>query len=101
MRATAKTQNTSTDPIVEQTIITKKSCQTPRGDEIDHGKFVKAYKSSVGLVDVPCETQLRLCVDGTLKGNFLHQSCVFQNMTYNDYIAGNTDFTKPTPQDIK
>jgi len=100
MRGTTNTAETTTSTSVAQTNKTNKSCTTPRGTTVNHGQFVKSYKTSVGLLDMPCETQLRLCVNGNLKGTFLNQSCTFQNMTYNDYMAGNTDLNKPTPQDI-
>jgi len=101
MRGTTNTAGTTTSTAVSQTTTTYKNCSTPRGTTVNHGQFVKAYKTSVGLLDMPCETQLRLCVNGTLKGAFLNQSCTFKNMTYNDYIAGNKNFTKPTAQDIQ
>jgi hypothetical protein len=101
MRGTTNTAGTTTDSAVAQTTTHKQSCSTPRGATVNHGQFVKAYKTSIGLLDAPCETQLRLCVNGTLKGTFLNKSCTFKNITYNDYIAGNTDFTNPTPQDIQ
>ncbi|MCX6822986.1 MAG: hypothetical protein NTX91_03220 [candidate division SR1 bacterium] len=101
MRGTTNTAGTTTSTAVDQTTTYKQNCSTPRGTTVNHGQFVKAYKTSVGLLDMPCETQLRLCVNGTLKGNFMNKSCTFKNMTYNDYIAGNTDFTTPTPQDIQ
>ena len=100
MRGTTNTAGTTTSTAVNQTTVTKQNCSTPRGTTVNHGQFVKAYKTSVGLLDMPCETQLRLCVNGSLKGTFTNKSCTFKNMTYNDYIAGNTDFTKPTAQDM-
>jgi len=100
MRGPSQNTDISTSTTVEQTSQMKQNCTTPRGTKVNHGQFVKAYKSSIGLLDVPCETQLRLCVNGILKGNFTNASCTFQNITYNDYIAGNTNFTKPTPQDM-
>ena len=85
---------------VTQTQNIKSDCRAPRGNIVKHGQFVKAYKSSLGLIDVPCETEIRLCVNGELKGKFLNKTCTVKNMTYNDYIAGNMDISKPTPQDI-
>lgn len=100
MRWSSNTAGTTTSTATNQTITYKENCITPRGTTVNHGQFVKAYKTSVGLLDMPCETQLRLCVNGTLKGTFLNKSCTFKNITYNDYMAGNRDFTTPTPQDI-
>lgn len=101
MRWPASTGQTTTTTAVKQIIVKKYNCTSPRGTQVKHGQFVKAYKSSIGLLDVPCETELRLCVNGTLKGNFLNKSCTFKDMTYNDYLVGNRDLTKPTPQDLQ
>ena len=91
---------TTTPSGVNQTVVSTTDCITPRGAEITHGQFIKAYKSSIGLIDVPCETELRLCINGVLKGSFTNKTCTVKDMTYNDYIAGNTDINSPTPQDI-
>jgi hypothetical protein len=53
----------SNAPTVNQGQVTKKNCISPRGTIIQHGQFVKAYKSSIGLIDLPCETELRLCIN--------------------------------------
>jgi hypothetical protein len=52
------------------------------------------------LINIPCETEIRLCINGELKGKFLNKTCTVKNITYNDYLAGNTDITKATPQDL-
>jgi hypothetical protein len=96
---TNSTDNTITDS-TSQTVNIKFNCTTPRNTQLAHGQFVKAYKTSLGLIDMPCETELRLCVNGSLKWSYVNSSCTFKNMTYNDYMAGNTDITKPTPADI-
>ena len=99
-RWTGNTTQISSSGAQQQTPYLKSDCRTPRGSIVKHGQFVKAYKSSLGLIDVPCETEIRLCINGSLKGRFLNKTCTFRNMTYNDYIEGNTDITKPTTQDI-
>ena len=99
-RWTSNTGNVVNTTGTAQTQNIKSDCRAPRGNIVKHGQFVKAYKSSIGLVDVPCETEIRLCVNGELKGKFLNKTCTVKNMTYNDYLAGNKDITKPTPQDI-
>lgn len=85
MRWPASTSTIVVSPTVSQTTVYKADCTAPRGGTIKHGQFVKAYKSSVGLIDVPCETQLRLCVNGTLKWTFLNKKCTFKEMTYEEY----------------
>lgn len=67
MRGSSNTAGTTSSTAVTQTSTDKQTCSTPRGTTVNHGQFVKAYKTSVGLLDMPCETQLRLCVDGALK----------------------------------
>ncbi len=103
--ATTTRWSTNTGKVVistgkAQTQNIKSDCRAPRGNIVKHGQFVKAYKASIGLIDVPCETEIRLCVNGELKGKFLNKTCTVKNMTYNDYLAGNKDISKPTPQDI-
>ena len=100
MRWSSNTTNTTTNSNVEQSTTDKQNCSTPRGTTVNHGQFVKAYKTSIGLLDMPCETQLRLCVNGNLKWMFLNKACIVKDMTYNDYLANNKDITIPTPQDI-
>jgi hypothetical protein len=100
---TSRSNSTGTTTIstgLAQTTTVRASCTAPRGSTVNHGQFVKAYKSPVGLLDVPCETQLRLCVNGTLKGTYLNKSCSVKDVTYNDYLAGNTDKTQVTAQDL-
>lgn len=101
MRGNTNNTNIGTSTSTQQTITYKQNCTSPRWTTVNHWQFIKAYKSNIGLLDVPCETQLRLCVNGILKGTFENKTCTFKNMTYNDYIAWNKDFTKPTPQDIQ
>ncbi len=89
------------DAEVSQTEKYATSCFTPRGGVIKHGQFTKAYKSPIGLIDLPCEVELRACINGTLKWNYTYQKCTVKNMTYNDYLANNRDITQPTVKDIQ
>ncbi len=78
----------TTESEVEQTPTpTKKSCTTPRGQEIQHGQFTKAYKAPRGFIDLECEVELRACVNGTLKWDFKYAKCTFNNTTYADYLT--------------
>ncbi len=87
-----------TQPEVGQTPTqTKKSCTAPRWQKIQHGQFIKAYKAPRGFIDLPCDVQIRACVNGVLKGNFKYATCTYNNTTYADYLtagspASNTGF---------
>lgn len=75
-------------PSVNQTPLGQKaSCTTPRGQSIEHGQFIKAYKTSRGFIDMPCEVELRACVDGALKWSLNYSKCTFNNTTYADYLT--------------
>lgn len=78
---------TETNTTVIQGTKTRNNCKTPRGQTIEHGQFTKAYKSSRGFINLPCEVELRVCVDGNLKGNFTYTNCTFNNTTYEDYLT--------------
>ena len=52
---------------VSQTSTKGATCTAPWGEKVAHGHFVKAYKAPVGLIDMPCEVELRLCSNGGLK----------------------------------
>ena len=77
----------TTDKTVGQTpLSTKQSCITPRGQTIKHGQFVKAYKAPRGFIDLPCDVQIRACVNGSLKWTFINAKCTFNNTSYADYL---------------
>lgn len=70
-----------------QTIIPEKlSCRTPRGQIIQNGQFIKAYKSARGFINLGCDVEIRACVDGQLKGKYIYPKCKFYNTTYADYL---------------
>lgn len=85
---------TSNNPVgvqsgaVAQTVKpSKKSCTTPRGQTIKNGQFTKAYKVPRGFIDLPCEVQIRPCIDGSLKWTYTYTTCTAYNTTYDDYIT--------------
>lgn len=91
------TRGTTNTPIiikswVIQTLVSSKaSCTTPRGQKIQHGQFIKAYKAPRGFIDLACEVEIRPCINGSLKGNLTYAKCTFYNTSYIDYInAGGT-----------
>lgn len=47
--------------------IKRNYCETPWGERVRSGQFVKAYRFKNGFSDIPCQVQLRLCVDGELE----------------------------------
>ncbi|MDD3262723.1 MAG: hypothetical protein PHR61_02650 [Candidatus Absconditabacteria bacterium] len=83
-----------------QTSLSNTVCITPWGEKIKNGQFVKAYKSSIGLIDLPCEVELRMCVGGNLKGYYENRTCTFKKMTYRDYLSENYDLDSPTIGDL-
>jgi len=87
------TWSNSGDPVVSSTGVyvtqittPSASCTTAWGESVPVGHFVKAYKSSVGLIDMPCEVEIRLCTTAGLKWTFKQASCTYKNMTYSDYL---------------
>lgn len=86
------TWGTSNNPIMNKPVTTetplpnKESCFTPRGQEIKHGQFVKAYKAPRGFLDLACDVEIRACINGNLKGTFNYSKCTFNNTSYAEYI---------------
>ena len=96
-RGTSKNQ-IITKPEAKQTPLPDKTnCSTPRGQKINHGQFVKAYKTPRWFIDFACEVEIRACVNGNLKGAFVYNKCTFNNTTYSEYLkagspSSNTGF---------
>lgn len=86
------TRDTTNAPVttqaeVEQTEAAgKRSCTTPRGQKIKNGQFIKAYKAPRWFIDLPCDVQLRPCIDGTLKWMYTYPTCKVYNTTYTEYL---------------
>lgn len=96
-RGTTNSPVTTKPEVTQSPASAKKSCTTPRGQKIKHGQFIKAYKAPRGFIDLPCNVEIRACVNGTLKGTFTYSKCTFNNTTYADYLtagspASNTGF---------
>lgn len=87
------TWGTSNSPVTTQATVaqtkswTKLSCTTPRGQKIQHGQFTKAYKAPRGFIDLPCEVEIRACINGKLKWSLSYSKCTFNNTTYTDYLT--------------
>lgn len=78
------------------------SCITPWWEKVDHGQFVKGYKFRYGFTNKPCEVQIRLCLDGNLKGSYKYDSCEPLAMSYENYQDGYTEkqAQDPTAKDL-
>lgn len=79
-------QTNSTWSYVEYISSTWTVCVTPWWETLTNWKFVKAYKTSIGLIDMPCEVEIRLCTNSVLKWSFTKKTCLYKNMTYSDYL---------------
>lgn len=80
-------------PILQTTPPTKRNCTTSRWQTIQHGQFTKAYKTPRGFINLPCEVEIRPCVNGELKWEYSHATCTFNNTTYEDYITAGAPAT--------
>ncbi len=65
----------------------KQTCLTPRGQKVNHGQFIKAYKRAKWFNNFKCEVELRICLDGQLKGNFEHENCKYIDNSYETYYS--------------
>lgn len=70
----------------QSTLPNKAKCITPRGQKINHGQFIKAYKAPRWFIDLACDVEIRACVNGNLKGRFTYSKCSFNNTSYAEYI---------------
>jgi len=86
-RGTTNSPVTTEPEVTQSPAPVKKSCTTPRGQTIKHGQFIKAYKAPRGFIDLPCNVEIRACVNGNLKGTFKYSKCTFNNTTYADYLT--------------
>ena len=75
-----------------------KLCKTPWWETVQPGQFVKAYRFQNGFYDIPCQVQLRLCVDGDLEGQYQYSSCQSWDTSYEDFLYGYMDNEQPSPQ---
>lgn len=67
---------------IAQTVLTYKNCRTPRGEKVLNGQFVRAYKATQWYFNRPCEVEIRMCVDGHLKGDFRYKACAYTGASY-------------------
>lgn len=65
-------------PVWQVTVQPLYHCQTPWGEQVANGQFVKAYRHREWHGANQCEVQLRLCRNGQLLGQFLYSSCEYR-----------------------
>ena len=73
-------------------------CKTPWGEKVQPGHFVKAYRFKNGFTDIPCQAQIRTCVDGKLEGQYQYSSCQSWDTSYEDFLYWYMDSEQPSPQ---
>ena len=73
-------------------------CKTPWWEKVQPGQFVKAYRFQNGFVDIPCQSQIRTCVDWKLEGQFQFSSCQSWDTSYEDFLYGYMNSEQPSPQ---
>jgi len=61
---------------------TPKDCKTPWNEKVLNNQFVRAYKESAGYFNRPCEVEIRMCMDGKLKGGFKYKACSYTGVSY-------------------
>lgn len=76
----------------------RQRCETPRGEQVQAGHFVKAYRFQNGFIDIPCQVQIRLCVDGQLEWTHQYASCRPRETSFEDFRHGYLDDQQPSPQ---
>lgn len=81
-----------------QAIPWKKYCTSPWWEKVRSGQFIKAYRFRNGFTDIPCQVQLRLCVEGELEGTHQYPSCKPWETSYEDFRHGYLNGDEPSPQ---
>jgi len=75
-------------------------CNTPWWEQVRNGQFIKAYKAENGFSNMPCEVELRYCVQTVLDGSFQHPSCQHYDIAVEDYLQGYFDPNQPFSMEI-
>jgi hypothetical protein len=76
------------------------TCITPRWEEVRNGQFVKAYRFDRWFSNMPCEVQLRYCVQTNLEWSFAYPSCQHYDIALEDYMIGHYDPNVPSLQQL-
>jgi len=85
-------------PAVEQTQNPRKYCVAPWGEKVQQWQFVKAYRYQNWFYDIPCQVQIRLCVDWELEWTYQNPTCDFWNTSYEDFLDWYMDSEQPSPK---
>ncbi len=75
---------------------TNYNCTSPWWDVVQHGQFIKAYRSPVWYTDQLCQVELRLCLDWVLNWAYTNKTCEYVWVSSQDYVEWNVDVTKPS-----
>lgn len=75
---------------------TNYNCTSPWWDVVQHGQFIKAYRSPVWYTDQLCQVELRLCLDWVLNWAYINKTCEYVWVSSQDYVEWNVDVTKPS-----
>lgn len=89
------TTSTSSSTVRDGTV-----CTTPRGEEVRNGQFVKAYKIDKWFSNLPCEVELRYCVQTNLEWSFQYESCQHYDIAVEDYMIGHYDPNTPSAMQL-
>ncbi len=88
-------QSTSSSTIRDGTV-----CNTPRGEQVRNGQFIKAYKVDKWFSNLPCEVELRYCVQTVLEWSFQYESCQHYDIAVEDYLMGHYDPNVPSAMQL-
>lgn len=75
-------------------------CTTPRGEQVRNGQFVKAYKVDKWFSNLPCEVELRYCVQKNLEWSFQYESCQHYDIAVEDYLVWHYDPNVPSAMQL-
>ena len=63
------------------------TCLTPWGTTVKKGQFIKAYRLNNWFTNLPCEVELRYCLQqDNLQGTFLFPSCSYNDIFIEDFF---------------
>lgn len=75
-------QKTTYYPTYPRYYSNAKSCTTSRGETVQHGDYVLAYKSSYTSQGKSCQGEYRYCNNGKLDGSYQNKSCIMSQDKY-------------------
>ncbi len=63
-------------------------CVTPRGEIVNHGQFIQAFKHENWFSDAPCQAQIRLCTLWELLWTYTESTCKTWDTSFVDWVNG-------------